>query len=76
MEAVVFDTGRLKLKAHADFLADPHVALNGDFQVEKVALDYFRPITERYNLSVRRAPLMQKDLLNMHPTMKKSSSKK
>ena len=57
MEAVVFDTGRLKLKAHADFLAEPHVALNGDFQVEKVALDYFRPITERYNLSVRRGSL-------------------
>ena len=57
IEAVVFDTGRLKLKAHADFLAEPHVALNGDFQVEKVALDYFRPITERYNLSVRRGSL-------------------
>jgi hypothetical protein len=57
MEAVVFDTGRLKLKAHADFLAEPHVAFNGDFQVEKVALDYFRPITERYNLSVRKGSL-------------------
>ena len=54
MEAVVFDTGRLKLKAHADFLAEPHVAFDGDFQVEKVALNYFRPITERYNLSVRK----------------------
>jgi len=42
----------MKLKGHADFLAEPHVAFKGDFQVEKVALDYFRPITERYQFSV------------------------
>lgn len=76
MEAVVFDTGRLKLKAHADFLAEPHVAFNGEFQVEKVALDYFRPITERYNLSVRKGSLDAKGFIEYAPDREKVIIKK
>ncbi len=67
MEAVVFDMGRLKLKGHADFLAEPHVAFKGDFQVEKVALDYFRPITERYQFSVRKGVLNAEGFIEYAP---------
>src|SRR5262245_2988498 len=56
-EAVVFNTGKVRLTGHTDFLAEPRVALKGDFEVAKIALDYFRPITERYNLSVRKGVL-------------------
>jgi Domain of Unknown Function (DUF748) len=76
MEAVVFDAGRLKLKAYADFLAEPHVAFNGDFQVEKVALDYFRPITERYNLSVRKGSLDAEGFVEYTPGGEKVVIKK
>jgi hypothetical protein len=57
MEGVVFDAGKLRLKGNVDFLAEPHVALKGDFQIENVMLDYFKPISERYNLSVRKGVL-------------------
>jgi hypothetical protein len=57
VEGVVFDAGKLKLKGHADFLAEPHVALKGDFQLDKVTLDYFKPISERYDVSVRKGVL-------------------
>ncbi len=57
VEGVVFDTGKLSLKGNADFLAEPHVALKGDFQVDKVTLDYFKPISERYDFSVRKGVL-------------------
>ncbi len=67
MEAVVFAMGRLKLKGHADFLAEPHVAFKGDFQVEKVALDYFRPITERYQFSVRKGVLNAEGFIEYTP---------
>ena len=67
MEAVVFAMGRLKLKGHADFLAEPHVAFKGDFQVEKVALDYFRPITERYQFSVRKGVLNAEGFIEYIP---------
>jgi hypothetical protein len=33
------------------------VALNGDFQIDQIALEYFRPISERYNFSVRKGVL-------------------
>ena len=56
-EAVVFDTGKVRWTGNADFLAEPHVAVKGDFDVDKIALDYFRPITERYNLAVRKGSL-------------------
>lgn len=56
-EAIVFDTGKVRLTGHADFLAEPHVTVKGDFDVNKIVLDYFRPITERYNLSVRKGTL-------------------
>jgi len=56
-EAVVFDSGKVKLTGNADFLAEPHVAVKGDFDVNKIVLDYFRPITDRYNLSVRKGAL-------------------
>src|SRR5919106_3926656 len=53
-EGVVFDTGKVRLSGNADFLAEPHVALKIDLQLENITLDYFKPITERYHLSVRK----------------------
>jgi Domain of Unknown Function (DUF748) len=56
-EGVVFETGKIRLDGNADFLAEPHLAVKGNFQIDAVALDYFRPISERYNLSVRKGVL-------------------
>ena len=53
----VFETGKLELKGNADFLAEPHLTFEADFQIENISLDYFRPITERYNSSVRKGVL-------------------
>ena len=52
--AVVFDTGKASFKGYADFLAKPYMGFKGDMNVEQVTLDYLRPITERYNFSVRK----------------------
>jgi hypothetical protein len=71
IEGVVFDTGKLRLKGHADFLAEPHIAFKGDFQVEKVALDYFRPITERYRFSVRKGVLSADGFIEYAPDTEK-----
>ena len=50
----VFEKGRVELNGHADFLAEPHVAFNAKIDLERIDLGYFRPITERYYLDVRR----------------------
>lgn len=57
VESIVFDSGRLWLRGQADFLADPHPGLLARFQLDQVELDYFRPLTNRANLSVRKGTL-------------------
>src|SRR4029450_8210369 len=57
LEGVVFDKGSAKFEGHADFLAKPHIALKGDLQLDQVALDYFKPIAERYRFSIRSGSL-------------------
>lgn len=57
LEAVVFDAGSAWLDGRADFLAEPHVAVQAGLRLDQVALDYFKPITNRYNLAVRDGTL-------------------
>jgi uncharacterized protein involved in outer membrane biogenesis len=57
LEGNVFKNGKIVLEGNADFLAEPHVAIKTSIQAEQIELDYFRPITERYNFSVRRGVL-------------------
>jgi hypothetical protein len=57
LEAVVFDAGSAWLDGRADFLAEPHVAVQAGLRLDQVALDYFKPITNRYNLAVRDGSL-------------------
>ncbi|HYY25063.1 MAG TPA: DUF748 domain-containing protein [Candidatus Udaeobacter sp.] len=53
-EGMVFDSGKIKLDGNADFLAEPHIAFKAQLQLDNITLDYFKPITERYHLSVRK----------------------
>jgi len=57
LEAVVFDAGSAWLDGRADFLAEPHVGVQAALRLDQVALDYFKPITNRYNLAVRNGSL-------------------
>jgi hypothetical protein len=56
-EAVVFGKGKLALDGHADFLAEPHVSFKTDLALENIALDYFKPLIDRYNFSVQSGTL-------------------
>jgi len=57
LEAVVFDTGSVWLDGRANFLAEPHVGVQAALRLDQVALDYFKPITTRYNLAVDKGSL-------------------
>jgi len=57
VESVVFDSGRLWLRGQADFLAEPHPGLLARFQLDRIELDYFKPLADRANLSVRNGTL-------------------
>jgi hypothetical protein len=57
LEGVVFDAGQVWLDGRADFLAEPHPGVEAALRLEGVELDYFTPITNRYNMSVRNGTL-------------------
>jgi hypothetical protein len=69
VEAVVFDTGELWLDGRADFLAEPHAGIQAALRLERVELDYFQPIIQRYNLSVSRGTLSLTGNVEYAPTI-------
>lgn len=58
VEAAVFEKGKLRADGHADLLAEPHVTFKSEtIALENVDLTYFKPIVERYNITVRQGSL-------------------
>jgi len=57
VDGVVFDSGKLRLAGKANFMAEPHFGFNAHIALENVALDYFLPVTSRYNLQLRKGVL-------------------
>jgi uncharacterized protein DUF748 len=69
LEAAVFDAGSAWLDGHADFLAEPHVGVQAALRLDQVALDYFKPITNRYNLAVRNGSMSLAGNVEYAPTI-------
>jgi len=69
LEGVVFDSGTVKLDGHADFLAEPNPAVLAAIQLDQIELDYFKPITSRYNVSVTEGALSLAGNVEYAPTV-------
>jgi hypothetical protein len=70
MDGTVFDSGRLSLVGHADFLAKPHVGVQGSLELRDVVLDYFAPMLERQNIVVRSGTLFARGNVEYAHTVK------
>ncbi len=55
--ALVFDSGRVSADGQANFLAEPNPTFQGDVELANIELDYFKPITNRFNLWVDKGVL-------------------
>jgi hypothetical protein len=55
--ARVFDAGRVGAEGQADFMAEPSPTFRGRVDLAGIELDYFKPITNRYNLVVNKGVL-------------------
>jgi hypothetical protein len=55
--ALVFESGRMSADGQANFLAEPNPTFRGDVELATIELDYFKPITNRYNLLVDKGVL-------------------
>lgn len=69
-EGIVFGTGRGELDGHANFLAQPYAGVNTIFTLEKVPLDYFRPMLSRAHLLIQDGFLSSHGRVEYAPTIK------
>ena len=56
-EMAVFDKGTAVLDGQADLLAEPRLTFKGDARLDQITLDYFKPVLERYHVTVRKGTL-------------------
>ena len=57
LTARVFEGGSVSATGWADFLAEPHAAFMVDIKLDGIELDYFKPITNRYNVVMDKGTL-------------------
>ncbi|HJU03811.1 MAG TPA: DUF748 domain-containing protein [Nitrospiraceae bacterium] len=70
LESQVFDTGTLKIDGSADFLAQPHLGLNVDIQLDHVDLDDLISLAGRYQFQVRKGVLSAQGHVEYSPQTK------
>ena len=69
VDAIVFDDGRLAVEGAADFLREPHAAVKGHIELQRVALDYFKPIAGRYGFAIERGTFGGRGDVEYSPTI-------
>ncbi|HSB68319.1 MAG TPA: DUF748 domain-containing protein [Candidatus Methylomirabilis sp.] len=70
LEGTVFDSGRIALVGNANFLAEPHAGVQAAVTLDRVDLDYFKPITSRFNVNLRGGTLSSAGTLEYAPGTK------
>lgn len=71
----IFGTGHGSIDGKANFLAEPMPAVKASFKLEKVPLDYFKPIAARENLVLNGGALRASGDTEYAPTVKKAHLK-
>ena len=67
LEGRIFDKGTLILTGYANFLQEPHLGFKGSVELDDMDLGYFKPITNRPNISVEKGTLSVKGNLEYAP---------
>jgi len=70
LEGTLFESGSMRLEGHADFLAEPHVAVKADLTMDGVPLDSLVPLTARYNVQLSRGTLSAEGSVEYAPSVK------
>jgi hypothetical protein len=53
----IFESGKLTFDGNADFMAEPYAGMKGALAIADVRLDPFRPVVEKYNLTLAKGRL-------------------
>jgi hypothetical protein len=49
----IFDSGRIRLNGHANFLAEPRAGIDASIALDHIPLEPLLPVTGRYNVHIR-----------------------
>jgi hypothetical protein len=71
--AVVFGSGKADLKGNADFLAEPHAGVRGQFHLSGIPLDYFKPVVAHWNAVVSGGTLTTAGEIEFAPRVRRLS---
>ena len=52
LDTTIFDTGHGTVDGYANFLAQPYPGIKGHVALEKIALEYFKPMVTNSNISI------------------------
>jgi hypothetical protein len=72
LDGRVFDSGRITMDGAANFLAEPHLGLNVDVDLEQIQLKDVVPITGRVNIQLRQGLLSTKGHIEYSPVIKQA----
>ena len=67
LEGTIQDQAKLLVDGHADFLAEPHVGVDADFDLQRMDLPYLEPILHHWNVTIRRGTLAAKGRIEYSP---------
>ncbi len=70
LTARVFEGGSVEASGWADFLASPHAAFMVDVKLDGIELDYFKPISNRYDVVVDKGTLSAYGQVEIAPEYK------
>lgn len=76
LDTTVFDTGHGTIDGYANFLTQPHPGIKGHIALEKISLDYFKPMITNANISLRGGILEATGDAEYAPKMKTALLKK
>lgn len=70
LEALLFESGNVRLEGHADFLAEPHVAVKADLLAKDISLGSLIPVTGRYNVQLSGGTMSAEGSVEYGPKVK------
>ena len=70
METAIFGVGRGIVEGNANFLLEPHHGINARLTLEKVTLEYFKPVVARTNLNIRSGTFTGSGRIEYAPNVK------
>jgi hypothetical protein len=70
LEAILFESGKLRLDGRADFLAEPYAAVKGDAVIDGVGLGALIPVTARYNVQLSGGTMSGEGFVEYSPSVK------